>query len=148
MNEDFSQIVNKILSMPEFGSMVNELKSSTAATEETGKKEISSEEITKKLPEIMEKLGLRSSSEESVKGSRPNETEKSVSLSSADSEKIEKAVKTLKKMDNQKCEKLLGALKPYLSRERGEVIDKAMSVMKITDILGAVQEINPEGNRK
>ena len=33
----------------------------------------------------------------------------------------------------------MGALKPYLSRDRCEIIDKCVSVIQITDIVEALQ---------
>ena len=148
MNGDLSQIVNKIMSNPEFGNLVNELKNSDLAVGNNSGKEVSTDEIMKKLPEVMGMLGMNSSGKETHADAEEEAKPVSAVPQSIDSEKIEKAVKALKKMDNQKCEKLLGALKPYLSRERGEVIDKAMSVMKITDILGAIQEVNPGDDKK
>jgi len=135
MNGDISQIVSKIMSNPEFGNMVKELKSQNPGTTDGPAKEITVDDLMKKLPDIMGKLG----------GAPSSEPQAPVNLPAADAVKIEKALGALKKMDNQKCEKLLCALKPYLNRERGEVIDKAMSVMKITDILGAVQESASDG---
>lgn len=147
MNGDLNQIVNKIMSNPEFGNLVNELKNSDLAAGNNGGKEISADEVMKKLPEVMGMLGMNPSAQ--AKESDDAEVKAaSVVPQNIDTEKIDRAVKALKKMDNQKCEKLLGALKPYLSRERGEVINKAMSVMKITDILGAIQEVNPENDKK
>lgn len=148
MNGDLSQIVNKIMSNPEFGNLVNELKNSDLAAGSSGGKEVSADDIMKKLPDVMGMLGMNASGKEAHNDTEDQATPVSAVPQSIDSEKIEKAVKALKKMDNQKCEKLLGALKPYLSRERGEVIDKAVSVMKITDILGAIQEVNPGDGKK
>ena len=39
----------------------------------------------------------------------------------------------------EKRNKLLSALKPYLSRNRCEIIDKCVSVIQITDIVEALQ---------
>ena len=71
-------------------------------------------------------------------------TQSGSQIPSADSEKISKALSSLRKLDNRNCEKLLSALKPYLRNERGEVIDKAVSMLKITDILGVLQQTDSE----
>lgn len=130
MNDDLSQMIGKIMANPEFGSLVNQLKNTELSSENTeGKKnapspaEVDPAEVAKKIPDLMGML---------------NQTK----IPPSDSAKIEKALGTLKKMDNRNCEKLLSALKPYLRSERGEIIDKAVSMMKITDMLGALQQMD------
>jgi len=125
VNEDLSQMISKIMSSPGFGNLVNELKQSGAegASESAEKPAPSPEEMAKKIPELLHSMG--------ADGKTPE---------NADAAKINKAVNALSKMDNKNCEKLLCALKPYLNKERGEVIDKAMNVMKLTDILNLLGE--------
>lgn len=123
MNEDLSQMIGKIMSNPEFGNLVNQLKNSELGEKVRTDEMPSADDMAKKIPELMGMLGQSGNA-------NPN----------PDAVKIEKALGALKKMDNRNCEKLLGALKPYLNSQRGEVIDKAMSMMKITDLLGAIQQ--------
>lgn len=127
MNEDLSLVIEKIMSNPEFGNLVNQLKNSGIAEEKRPHSDPTADEITKKLPDLMGLL-----------------TQSGSQIPSADSEKISKALSSLRKLDNRNCEKLLSALKPYLRNERGEVIDKAVSMLKITDILGVLQQTDSE----
>ncbi len=132
MNEDLGNIIGKIMSTPGFGNLVNELKTSGALSEVGGDAKVSADPadlpspdaMAEKLPALLAALGNGNGGKKSPEG-----------------EQIEKAVSALKKMDSKNCEKLLCALKPYLNKERGEVIDKAMSVMKITDLLGTVSDL-------
>ena len=138
MNEDFSQMIGKIMANPEFGNLVNQLKSSgltdgkneeavpAAVVQDTGNPTPpAADEIAQKLPELMSLIG-----------------QSGEIAQSADAAKIQKALGTLRKLDNRNCEKLLAALKPYLNSQRGEVIDKAMSMMKLTDLLGVIGQTN------
>ncbi len=133
MNEDLSQVIGKIMANPEFGNLVTQLKNSglaetanasTAPMNSTSQANAEKPQpkdtaaIAEMLPEIMNALH-----------------QSGVSPTSGDSANIEKAMSSLKKLDNRNCEKLLAALKPYLNNQRGEVIDKAMSVMKMTDLV-------------
>ena len=127
MNEDLSQMIGKIMSDPAFGNLVTQLKSSGIAEEKAPQKEPSPEEIAGKLPDVVEMLA-----------------KSNLNLSGNDSEKIGKALSSLRKLDNRNCEKLLSALKPYLRNERGEIIDKAVSMLKITDILSVLQQTDPD----
>ncbi len=134
MNEDLSQIIGKIMSNPEFGNLVNSLKESGIAEQVSSPaKGTPSEQeaggIPQNLPQIAEAL-----------------TKSGLSADTVDSAKIEKAVNAFRKLDNRNCEKLLCALKPYLNSQRGEVIDKAMSMMKVTDILTLLQQ-NGQGGK-
>lgn len=126
MNEDLTQMIGKIMSNPEFGNLVNQLKSSGVMGENPTQPEPSAEDLSKKLPQLMGML-----------------TQSGGQLPKQDSEKITKALGSLQKLDNRNCEKLLCALKPYLRNERGEVIDKALSMLKITDLLGVLQQTHP-----
>ncbi len=130
MNEDLSQLVGKIMSSPGFGELVNELKQSGVGSangqpdDKVSGSPPTTEELSAKLPSILSALGSTGTPSKSI-----------------DSGTIDKAMNALRKMDSGNCEKLLCALKPYLNRERGDVIDKAVSVMKITDLLGAMGDI-------
>ncbi len=136
MNEDLSRLVGKIMASPGFGELVSELKQSGIGAESPAQGTGSTadgaasqgtptpEEITARLPSIMAALGSPGNSVKSIDGGA-----------------IDKAVRAIQKMDSGNCEKLLCALKPYLNKGRGEVIDKAVSVMKITDLLGAMGDL-------
>lgn len=131
MNDDITKIIGEIMANPGFGSLVNQLKNSTAESSSAPQQNASpsptslSPEMAEKIPEILGMLGQS--------GIRPPSA-------SPDKAVIEKALGALKKTDTKNCEKLLSALKPYLRSQRGEVIDKAVSMMKLTDLLGAVSQ--------
>ncbi len=133
---DLSQMIGKIMSNPEFGNLVNQLKESGLTENAPSQpssppsEEQAKEELSKKLPDLMGML-----------------TQSGLSTDAVDSAKIQKAVGALKKLDNRNCEKLLCALKPYLNSQRGEVIDKAMSMMKVTDILNLIQQTGQNGGK-
>ncbi len=139
MEKDLNQIVSQIMANPEFGNLVKELKQSNAASSGENGSTVPTDEVMKKLPEVMQMLGMGQSQPSSAQPEAPAES----SGAGEEQVKIDRALKAIKKMDSQKCERLLGALKPYVNKERGEVIDKAVSVMKITDILGAIQAVDP-----
>ena len=123
MNEDLSQMIGKIMANPEFGNLVNQVKSSGLVEKAQSAEIPSAEDMADKIPALLGMLG-----------------QSGAPTSNPDTAKIEKALGALRKMDNRNCEKLLCALKPYLNSQRGEVIDKAMSMMKITDLLGVIQQ--------
>lgn len=117
-NGDISSIISKIVSDPEFAGMVNELRG------QNGSPAVSEEEILSKLPEVMKTVAPLIGNADEKSGS--------------DGGKPDKKPKSGEKYDKKRAERLMHALKPYLSRDRGEIIDKCVSVMELSDIVGSL----------
>ena len=125
-NEDLSSVIEKIIKNPEFAGMVSEIKGS--GQEKSGDV---SEEMMKKLPDVMKMVSSM------FGGSEEKKSESSADVVSASSA-IETKLPIPKKYDKGRAEKLLCALKPYLSSGRGEIIERCLSVMQISDIARAI----------
>ncbi len=113
MNGDLSEMLKKIIENPEFAGMVSELRGD-------GDTEAASREMLEKLPGVMEMV-------------KPM-------LDAGGSEKNEaKAISPVpKKYDKARAEKLMAALKPYLSKNRCDIIDKCVSVLQIGDVMNVL----------
>ena len=131
MAEDLSAAIEKIMKNPEFVGLVKELRGSDESVERT------SEELMAKLPEVMEQLSPMFGGSG---GDSPKE-EKAESDGSADvpAPIITKSPGSFNKSN---AERLLRALKPYLSERRCSVIDQCVSVMQLTDLIGASGVLN------
>ena len=124
-NEDLSSVIEKIIKNPEFAGMVSEIKG--GSQESSGDV---SQEMMKKLPDVMKMVssmfgGSDSGKDEVQPTALTKPSSSGVGLPSA-------------KYDKARAEKLLHALKPYLNSGRGEIIDRCLSVMQISDIARAV----------
>ncbi len=127
MNEDLSSVIEKIVNNPEFAGMVSEIKGkdSPASSEDM------SREMMKKLPDVMSMVS-------GMFGGSKNDGENKKSESTqVDAHPVANIIPA--KYDKSKAERLLRALKPYLSGGRCEIIDRCLSVMQITDVMGAVR---------
>ena len=122
--EDLSSVIEKIIKNPEFAGMVSELKGGERASTEDV-----SQEMMKKLPDVMNMVSSMFGGSE-AKAESPAE---SVATSVVDDAKP-----VSPRYDKGKAEKLLCALKPYLNSGRGEIIDRCLSVMQISDIARAI----------
>jgi len=118
MNGDLSEMLKKIIENPEFAGMVGQLRGD-------GDSESASREMLEKLPDVMEmvKPMLGAGTEEEhgekvIENKNPNLVRK--------------------KYDKTRAEKLMIALKPYLSQNRCEIIDKCMSVLQIGDVMSVL----------
>lgn len=123
-SEDLSSVIEKIIKNPEFAGMVSELKGGERASTEDV-----SQEMMKKLPDVMNMVSSMFGGSE-AKAESPAE---SVATSVVDGAKPPSP-----RYDKGKAEKLLCALKPYLNSGRGEIIDRCLSVMQISDIARAI----------
>lgn len=135
---DISEMVKGIMQNPEFAGLIRELRG------EQGKDSSDVQgEIMKKLPEIMSMLGPM------LNGQSGGEKQDSTPKTSKDGRSGEaagaKLVKSLDKFDKTKAARLMSALKPYLSHERCEMIDKCMSVIQIGDVMTALRGIEGIG---
>ena len=132
---DISSMINKIISDPSFAEMIGGMK----GTESGKTAEEMSRDIASKLPDVMAMLApMLSSSGDGKKETDnidpPGEAGNKESASKSSSGKSDMVSK---KYDKAHAEKLLYAIKPYLSRNRCEIIDKCVSVMQITDVVNA-----------
>ncbi len=123
--EDLSSVIEKIIKNPEFAGMVSELKGGERASTEDV-----SQEMMKKLPDVMNMVSsmFGSSSEAKAESS----AESVVAPVAGDAKPVSP------RYDKGKAEKLLYALKPYLNSGRCEIIDRCLSVMQISDIARAI----------
>lgn len=129
MDADLSKKVNEIMANPEFQSLVRELRGSEDMPD--------SAEVSAKLPEVMATFGpmlsklmggtARSGDGDDHDGGNGEEKKTAVKEGSA------------KPFlgDTGNRNRLLSALKPYLSPERGLLIDRALSAMQFGEMLGS-----------
>ena len=122
--EDLSSVIEKIIKNPEFAGMVSELKGGERASTEDV-----SQEMMKKLPDVMNMVSSMFGGSEAK---AENSAESVVAPVAGD------AKPHSPRYDKGKAEKLLCALKPYLNSGRGEIIDRCLSVMQISDIARAI----------
>jgi len=140
--DDISSMISKIISDPSFGEMVGRVRgdeSDKSADEMRG-------DIASKLPDVMAMLGPMLSGTDEHKndaktGASSEDMPEEKGTAERDKkegpEQRDKTGVIQKKYDKAHAEKLLYAIKPYLNRNRCEIIDKCMSVMQITDVVNA-----------
>lgn len=139
-----AQMVEQIMKNPEFTGIVNELRG--ASGDAPAASPVSQTEILSRLPDVMAMLGPLIGENNASSGGKPEDTP----VTEAEKESLKPpeeepsgAVSAFqpKKYDRNRAEKLMAALKPYLNPNRCEIIDKCVSVIQITDIVGALQGI-------
>lgn len=113
-------MIAKIIQNPEFADMVKEIRGGEGSTGDVQK------EMMEKLPGVISMVSP-------LIGGNTSEGETKEKSEGTKSE--EKPAP--QKYDKGKAEKLMGALKPYLKPERQQIIDKCMSVMQLSDVVGA-----------
>lgn len=160
MEGDISEMLRQIMGNPQFGSMVQAVKAQMGGE---GDSMPDPAKIMEKMPEMMAALGpLLSSSGAREKGQqdepeRAEESEKQegtqASSPSAEKENAASDREPDRVAENglppvmqqffrpgsrEKRNRLLSALKPYLSPARCILIDRAMSAMQMGELLGTV----------
>ena len=133
-NNDIASMISKIVQNPEFAGMVNDLRGSGQNNEDTSK------EMLEKLPDVMAMIspliggegGDKPPREGEKDGERDREKDGHGERAQAPSPHFPGKTG---KYDKVRATKLMQALKPYLSRERAEIVDKCVSVMQITDVV-------------
>lgn len=134
MENDISSMISKIIQNPEFAEMVKELRGSDESAAEVQK------EMMEKLPGVLETvsplLGGKGGSDKAEKEA-DSKSERADEAGEGE-EKSKAAFKSVQKYDKGKAEKLMCALKPYLNPERCLIIDRCLSVMQLTDVVGAL----------
>jgi len=135
---DLAGTVESIMSSPEFAGIINELRGG-GDSGTTQAPPLAQEDILSRLPEVMAVLKPLVGTGNSAEPSVPPKTDPEPEQKPPES----KAVSAIlpKKYDKSRAEKLMAALKPYLSSSRCEIIDKCVSVMQITDVMEALQGI-------
>lgn len=135
---DLTGAVESIMSSPEFAGIINELRGGgDSANAQTPP--LAQEDILSRLPEVMAMLKPLVGTGNSEPSAPPVKNDPEPETKPPES----KAVSAIlpKKYDKSRAEKLMAALKPYLSSNRCEIIDKCVSVMQITDVMEALQGI-------
>ncbi len=123
--DELSSILSKIVQNPEFAGMVKEMQGGEGGQ---SAEEISANMMAS-LPDMLSKIGPLLGGANQLNA--PKE-EKAVPVSSG------KPKGSGGRYDKDNAEKLFRALKPYLSKERCEMLDKCMSVMQISDVMNAL----------
>lgn len=146
MDGDLNKMVQNILQNPEFQNLVKEIKRDT-----NEKPEINTDNIMAKLPEMMSMLGLKGSDESLQTVPEKSDVTKQSEVSEMEESLNNQAfpvglTKLLKPGNKDKRNKLLCALKPYLSPARCSLIDKAMNAMQLSEVLGVMQSMPTSGN--
>lgn len=137
---DISEMIKGVMQNPEFAGLVKELR----GDEGKNTSDIQSD-IMSKLPEIMSMLGPM------VNGQSDSRKNENNTKSSKDEGRADpgaaKLLKKLDKFDKTKATRLMSAIKPYLSRERCDMIDKCMSVIQIGDVMAVLRGMDSYGKR-
>lgn len=123
MDADFNKKIQEIMANPEFQALVRELRG--------GEDMPDSSEIREKLPEVMATFGPVLAG---ITGGA-NKTSETEPERNVKEEKSGISEKTFSG-DAGNRNRLLSALKPYLSPERGLLIDRALSAMQFGEMLG------------
>ncbi len=142
-NKELNTMVQNILQNPEFASLVKEIKGSEA--------EIDTGKIMAKLPEMMQLFGLSEKSDNHTIPSETagTETTEPPRISPNPSENANFPLSRLIRPGSKdKRDKLLCALKPYLSPARCSLIDKAMNAMQLGEVLSIMQTPPTSGSEK
>lgn len=136
MDSDISSMIQKIMQNPEFSNMVKELRGEMGNNAQSVDASKSTEDTTAdmmaKLPDVMAMLSPIIGKSESTSSSENNNDI------------------IPKKYDKAKAEKLLFAIKPYLNGTRSDIIDKCVSVMQLSDVmgtLGGLDSLMKSGNK-
>ena len=122
---DISSMIGRIMSDPAFAEMVGRLKSENGSSDSENKAKPEISDVMSAIEPILSGIG-----DDSGKNKQEQSENKRA-------EHQENQQHRFKKHDKAQAEKLLYALKPYLNKNRCEIIDKCVSVMQITDIVSA-----------
>lgn len=135
---DLSAVIKTIMQNPEFANLVRDIRG------DEGKRgaDVQSD-MMKKLPEIMSMLGpMMSGQTEQEKHDNSSPPPKDAHDERNGNLKL---LKDFDKFDKTKATRLMTAIKPYLSRERCDIIDKCMSVVQIGDLMTVLSGVEGLG---
>lgn len=127
---DISAMIAKIMQNPEFSEIVSGLRGD-GDSEQKNSGGVP-DEVLGKIPDIVKMLSADA-------GSAAPALPEAAVKEADDIKNLSSLSDKLKNFDKARAAKLMLALKPYLSHERGEIIDKCMSVMNISDIFETVK---------
>ncbi len=143
MDTELSTLLRQVMDSPGFGTMVDSMKNQLGGSD--GNLDLSG--VMEKLPALMQMLGPMMQSappqpEPVPTVDPPTPEPTSTNTTSVESEPaipIPKAATAFFKPGSRdKRNKLLSALKPYLSPARCSLVDRAMSAMQLGELLGTV----------
>lgn len=127
------QTVEHIMKSPELVGIINELRGNT---DPSGDNAVSQTEILSHLPEVTAMLRPLLGDTSADTAATVEDVQTVQSLPTAPT------APSPKKYDKARAEKLMSALKPYLSKSRCDMIDKCVSVIQITDVVEALQGLD------
>ena len=154
MEGDISEMLRQVMENPQFGAMVQAVKSQLG-TEGDGTPDPA--KIMEKMPDLLSVFGpvLQGTGTKEKAETDTAETEDVQKTGEAASGDVYASVGTaafppvlqqfFRPGSREKRNKLLGALKPYLSPARCALIDRAMSAMQLGELLGTVM---PQDNSR
>lgn len=144
MDGDMTALLRQVMENPQFGAMVQAMKTQMGG-EDGG---IDPAKIMDKMPDLMAALGpmMGAAQKEASAGERAEdtaETKEEEPAGKAPSSKIPEGAANLGTVffrpdSRDKRNKLLAALKPYLSPARCALVDRTMSAMQMGELLGTV----------
>lgn len=97
---------------------------------------LSDPESMDKIKSIAQSLGVSSEGGQQVVPVEPVREESQNAIPFGMMEKIMPLISAYSRAEADKNVQLLKAIKPYLSAQRGEMIDQAIQIMKIMSVLG------------
>lgn len=131
-------MIQKIMQNPEFVSMVSELRGENT--------EKSTEDITGEmmahLPDVVSMVAPMLGNSQILQRDAKKESEEAQHESEEKLQPAATSESLPQKYDKARAEKLLYAIKPYLSTSRCEIIDKCMSVMQLRDVVGVLHGLD------
>lgn len=146
---DLGTMVEKIIGNPEFQGMVKGLRGEGG---DAG-------DLMSRLPELMARLGplMGGAGGEADPGSGPDRSAPGPSEPSpgapasdpGEGPQSESAPPLVRggRFNRRNAERLLAALRPYLGERRQGIVDKCMSVVQITELIGAAGMTDGSGRR-
>ncbi len=145
MDGDLSTMLRQVMENPQFGSMVETVKKQMGGAD--GNMDLSA--MMEKLPALMGVLGPMMGNTSGTDGESASEGMAEAAETEAEPAKAEEKGEVagllgggqlpfFKPGSRDKRNKLLAALKPYLSPARCSVVDRAMSAMQLGELLGTV----------
>ena len=136
MEGELNTMVQNILQNPEFASLVKEMRGDTSENTE-----IDTEKIMAKLPEMLSMLGLSGSNSSPKEEKGSTDSQNSIKTEENTHSQPTALSRFLKPGSQDKRNKLLCALKPYLSPARCSLIDKTMNAIKLGEVMGVMQSV-------
>ena len=143
MEGDISEMLRQVMENPQFGAMVQAVKSQLG-TDSDGMPDTTG--IMEKMPDLLAALAPMMGGESEKEKSDPATEETGEAQETDGVEKRTEGASSLPPVlqqffrpgSREKRNRLLAALKPYLSPARSALVDRAMSAMQMGELLGTV----------